>query len=478
MLSYDRRDEYSRRAYLPLLCRLVYSGTKCPSLSKRLSEWGVSSLKIGQHGRLEMVARRLTSVWHIVMHRKLDGWVIANLFLILFIGVADHQIIAPLLPAIAASLGVSVSATGLLVVVYSLAAAGAWSDRSGRQVFLTVALLIFSLSSFATSYTEHLRWLLLCRTLTGMAAGVLSACSIAYAGDYFAYAVRGKALGYISMANAAAMVVAVPVAAYVADHLGWQKNFLGLSVAGLVVIGLNIVYMPKILPHPLEEEQPSAREPGSLSPGWIPSGSARRLLWRPDIIACMIIAFCVSGGIAGAVTYAGAWMHVQFELTTRTIGLVFLAGGLLALVGAALGGAASDRYAKKSVAIASSVLLALALMLLPFLPWSGLLVAIFGLANFAAAFRQGAITALMTELVPRHGRGAFIAMRNMASQIGIATTAFLGSILFERFGYGGVGVFCTALTLVVILLLTTQIQEPVGRSRPDPKRGTGLVGNQ
>jgi DHA1 family inner membrane transport protein len=417
------------------------------------------------------------------MHRELDGWVIANLFLILFIGVADHQIIAPLLPAIAAFLGVSVSATGLLVVVYSLAAAsaallaGSWSDRSGRHVFLTVALLVFSLSSLATSYTEHLGWLLLCRTLTGMAAGVLSACSIAYAGDYFAYEVRGKALGYISMANAAAMVVAVPVAAYVADRLSWQKNFLGLAFAGLVVSGLNVVYLPRILPDPLVEEYPSSGGPDHARPGGIPSGTARRLLSRPDIIACMVIAFCVSGGIAGAITYAGAWMHVQFRVTTRTIGLVFLAGGMLALVGAALGGAVSDRYAKKSVAIASSVLLALSLVLLPFLPWSGLLVAVFGLANFAAACRQGPVTALMTELVPRRGRGAFIAMRNVASQIGIATTALLGSILFERFGYSGVGVLCAALTLVVVLLLKTQIQEPVGRSGSDPKRGTGLIGS-
>ncbi|MBI3325931.1 MAG: MFS transporter [Nitrospinae bacterium] len=237
------------------------------------------------------------------MHQELDGWVIANLFLILFIGVADNQIIAPLLPTMAASLGVSVSATGLLVVVYSLAAAGAalvagsWSDRSGRNVFLTVALLVFSASSWATSYTEHLEWLLLCRTLTGMAAGVLSACSIAYAGDYFAYKIRGKALGYISMANSAAMVVAVPVAAYVADSLGWQKNFLGLAVAGLVISGLNFVSMPRILLHRLEEEDPSAREPDNARPTWMPSGTARRFLLRPDIIACMVIAFCVSGGI-------------------------------------------------------------------------------------------------------------------------------------------------------------------------------------
>jgi MFS transporter, DHA1 family, purine base/nucleoside efflux pump len=401
------------------------------------------------------------------MHRELDGWVIVNLFLILFIGVADNQIIAPLLPAIAAFLGVSVSATGLLVVVYSLAAAGAalvagsWSDRLGRNVFLTVALLVFSLSSLATFYTKDLAWLLLCRTLTGMAAGILSACSIAYAGDYFAYEIRGKAFGYMSMANSAAMVVTVPLAAYVADSLGWQKNFLGLAVAGLVVSGLNFLSMPRLHPHRVPEEHPFAGAPGNARPAWVSSGTARRLLSRADIIACMVIAFCVSGGIVGAVTYAGAWMNVQFRVPTRTIGLVFLAGGLLALVGAGLGGASSDQYGKKSVGIASSVLLALSLVLLPFLPWGGVLVGVFALANFAAAFRQGPVTALMTELVPMRGRGAFIAMRNVASQIGIATTALLGGILFERFGYGGVGLLCAALTLVVVLLLQTQIQEPL-----------------
>jgi len=411
------------------------------------------------------------------MHQELDGWVIANLFLILFVGVADHQIIAPLLPAIAAFLGVSVSAIGLLVVVYSLAAAGAalvvgvWSDRLGRNVFLTGALLVFSLSSWATAYAADLAWLLLCRILTGMAAGVLSACSIAYAGDYFAYRIRGRALGYISMANWAATVVAVPVAAYVADRLGWQKNFFGLAIAGLGVSGLNFICMSWLRPYrsAAEYPSPSARELDIAHPAWRPAGMARSFLSRSDLIGCLVIAFCVSGGIVGAITYAGAWMNVQFRVTTRVIGLVFLAGGLLALVGSALGGAASDRYGKKSVGIASSVLLALSLGLLPLLPWSGLLVGVFALANFAAACRQGPVTALMTELAPLRGRGAFIAMRNVASQIGIATTALLGGILFERFGYGGVGVLCTALTLVVVLLLSTQIQEPLGGSGFDPK---------
>ena len=53
----------------------------------------------------------------------MDSLVIANLFLLLFLGLADNQMIAALLPSLVKSLGISVSTAGLLVVVYSLAAA-------------------------------------------------------------------------------------------------------------------------------------------------------------------------------------------------------------------------------------------------------------------------------------------------------------------------------------------------------------------
>ena len=53
----------------------------------------------------------------------MDSLVIANLFLLLFLGLADNQMIAALLPSLVKSFGISVSTAGLLVVVYSLAAA-------------------------------------------------------------------------------------------------------------------------------------------------------------------------------------------------------------------------------------------------------------------------------------------------------------------------------------------------------------------
>jgi predicted MFS family arabinose efflux permease len=78
----------------------------------------------------------------------------------------------------------------------------------------------------------------------------------------------------------------------------------------------------------------------------------------------------------------------------------------------------------------------------------------------AAAFRQGPLTALITELVPSNQRGAFIALRNIFSQTGIGAAAVLGGLLFERHGYAAVTTLCAAMTAVVALLLITHIVEP------------------
>ena len=66
----------------------------------------------------------------------MDSLVIANLFLLLFLGLADNQMIAALLPALVQLIvpGISVSTAGLLVVVYTLRL------RRWRHFFLGHAL--------------------------------------------------------------------------------------------------------------------------------------------------------------------------------------------------------------------------------------------------------------------------------------------------------------------------------------------------
>ena len=385
----------------------------------------------------------------------MDSFVIADLFLLLFLGLADNQMIAALLPSLLGSLDVSVGMAGLLVAVYSLAAAlasfvsGTLSDHYGRRRFLFIGVLLFAFSSWVASRTATFNALLAARGLTGFAAGMLSTCSVTYAADWFEYRVRGRALGMISAAYFAAPILGVPLAAQIADRWGWRRSFLFFAILALVVGAFSLG-----LPKDKLSSEPSSDKLRAAGRAF------RSFLVRRDTAAALGIAFLVSGGLVGFLTYVGQWLNGQFGLTTRTIGWVFMLGGLAALGSAPAGGIVSDRFGKRSVSIASNAVLALAVASIPLFSWGFWLLAVFSVASIGAAFRQGPLTALITELVPSTQRGAFIALRNIFSQTGIGTAAVLGGFLYERHGYAAVTTLCAAMTAVVALLLFTHIVEP------------------
>ncbi len=385
----------------------------------------------------------------------MDLLVVASLFLLLFLGVADNQVIAALLPSLVRSFEISVGTAGLLVTFYAVAAAvaaflaGSLSDHYGRRRFLLGGVLVFAFASWLAFRSETFSQLLAARALTGLGAGTISTCAIAYAGDWFDYSIRGRAIGLVSSAYFAAPILGVPAAAQLADRFGWRTAFLGFALLA-VLASLATLTLPK----------PSTEHESSEYGFAVTARAFRGFLARRDTVAALVIAFLVSAGLVGFLTYIGEWLHAQFGVATRTIGWVFMLGGLVAIVGAPLGGWLSDHYGKRGVSIASNALMAAGLLLLPFVPWGGGLLVLFGFIALAAAFRQGPLTALMTELVPGRRRGAFIALRNISSQMGIGLVVLAGGLLYQRHGYFAVTALAAAMTALVALLLATHIAEP------------------
>jgi DHA1 family inner membrane transport protein len=387
-----------------------------------------------------------------------DYLVITNLFLLLFAGVADNQMIAALLPALGDSFHVAVPVAGLLVVVYSVAAAlasfisGALSDLYGRRWLLRAGMVLFALASWLASHTHSFPQLIAARALTGLGAGTISTCSIAFAGDWFPYAVRGRAIGLISSAYFAAPIVGVPLAGQIADRWGWQRVFFSFAVFGIAV-ALASVILPRDRVPVRNADSSSARMRTSLRT--FTSFFAKR-----DLAAALGIAFLVSAGLVGFITYIGQWLSDRFQVATGGITLVFMVGGLASLVGAPLGGILSDRWGKRVVSIGSNLLMGASVAAVPFLRWGFWMFAFFGVIGLSAAFRQGPLTALMTEMVPADQRGSFIAVRNIASQLGIGVIALVGGLMYQRLGYAAVTTLCAVMTLLVALLLATHIAEP------------------
>ena len=141
----------------------------------------------------------------------------------------------------------------------------------------------------------------------------------------------------------------MPIAAQIADRFGWRRAFL--FFAGLAVVTtLATLRLPRerLNPQPSTEKLRTAVE------------AFRSFLARRDTAAALVIAFLVSGGLVGFLTYIGEWLNSSFGLPTRTIGWVFMLGGMVAVGSAPLGGILSDRWGKRAISIASNILLAVA----------------------------------------------------------------------------------------------------------------------
>jgi len=362
------------------------------------------------------------------------------LFGVLFLGVSDTQLVAPLLPLIARDLHVTPGSAGMIVTTYSMAAAlfalliGPISDRIGRKRVLTFGLALFVIASSITFYIGSFTNLLIVRMLTGISAGTLSTCSLSYAADHYPYEHRGRAMGILSMAYFAAFVAGVPAGAVVAARFGWHVVFGGFAV----LAGLNFLLTLTLLP----------RDSGrNLSPYSL--HSLRQHFFKSDRLAGMVAAFLTSGGIVGFLTYIGAWLVTEHGVGIQRVGILFMASGIAAIAASPLAGWLSDHAGKRAVIVWANFALVVLFLVIARLDWGIALIFAIGGLSIAASARQAPLHALTTELVGSEIRGEYIAIRNAASQLGIATVAAASASAFDVGGFKAVSYLAALATLLV-----------------------------
>jgi predicted MFS family arabinose efflux permease len=382
--------------------------------------------------------------------------VMVILLLIFFLGTSDNQMISPLLPLIADEFHLESGAVGeKLGPAYALAAAlsslfiGSLSDRFGRHRFLLYASVLFGGSLLATFFIKDTASLAAVRLLAGLAAGTFSTCSVAYVGDYFPYERRATAMSIVQAGYFFAFVIGIPVATVIAQAQGWRASFVFFGGLSLLAFFLVLLFLPTdkhLMTHHASE---GAKRFDNL----------KLVFGNRERIASIFAAFCVSCGFVGFLFYLGSWLRKDFAAQPRTVGFIFIAVGVISLVGAFVAGPIADKFGKRFISILSTLVLALMLFIIPRFGFGILLFASFLTAALAFAFRQGPVQALATGLVPTHARGSLVAMRNTASQIGVAVSTWVSGRLFDEYGYGAVGVFCGLISIAAAVFIL-MMKEP------------------
>ena len=149
----------------------------------------------------------------------------------------------PILTAYVEYLGASGKMAGLIVGMYGLSQmllrvpVGVMSDRlHKRKLFIILGLLFSALAGAGILITHHLTWILLLRTVAGIAAATWVDFTILFA-SYYAKQETTRAMGTISVYNSLGQMSGILCGGWFADHYGWDSAFLigaGVGLAGML----------------------------------------------------------------------------------------------------------------------------------------------------------------------------------------------------------------------------------------------------
>ena len=359
---------------------------------------------------------------------------LAVLIAVNFVDMIGFMIVLPLLPFYALKLHASPETIGQLIASFSIAqllAAPLWgrmSDRYGRRPALLIGLsasaIAYVVFGLATSV-----WLLFLSRLVQGAGGGTTGVAQAYVADTVEQGDRARALGWLSAATSAGVMVGPAIGSFAA-HLGQAAP--GLVAASLCLI--NVFFAWKWLPE-------SHKEPVSMAaqsrkplwhPAWIalrhPTTTIGRLLW---IYGVGMLAFSSMTSVMAL--YLGA----EFSIDETTIGYIFLYVGVLSFVmRSVLLGPIVDRIGETWAMRIGTVLLILGLALYP-LPrtlWS--LALVIPLVPIGTALLFPATTSLMSRASDPRELGTTMGVAQTFAGLARVLAPILATITFQRLGHG------------------------------------------
>jgi multidrug resistance protein len=359
---------------------------------------------------------------------------LAVLIAVNFVDMIGFMIVLPLLPFYALKLQASPETIGRLIASFSIAqllAAPLWgrmSDRYGRRPALLIGLsasaIAYVVFGLATSV-----WLLFLSRLVQGAGGGTTGVAQAYVADTVEQGDRARALGWLSAATSAGVMIGPAIGSFAA-HLGQAAP--GLIAASLCLI--NVFFAWRWLPESHKEPVASAgqtRKP-VWHPAWVafrhPTTTIGRLLW---IYGVGMLAF------ASMTSVMALYLGAEFGIDEKTIGYIFLYVGVLSFVmRSLLLGPIVDRIGETWAMRIGTVLLiaGLALYPVPHTLWT--LAIVIPLVPIGTALLFPATTSLMSRASDRRDLGTTMGVAQTFAGMARVIAPILATVAFQRLGHG------------------------------------------
>lgn len=360
-----------------------------------------------------------------------------------FVYILDFIMVLPLGPDLARALDFPADRLGALTAAYTLAsilsglAMMRLLDRFARKTVVLGAFGLLALATLATVWASDLPTLMLARAVTGFVGAPAVASAMAMVIDMTPPAERGRALARVMLGFSLAAVAGVPLALELSRLGGWQAPFVGLAAVAAVVWLCAAALLPAGGAH-----LGSSRRTGM-----------RSLLARPAVRQACVVQALGQFSAFLLIPHFSAYYLLNLGFPRDRLGLLYVCGGLTALVAVQVLGRLADRAGpQRAVAIAS---VGMALGLMPFFVGSdaggALLVASFVLFMAGNAGRNVSVGAALSQVPAAHERAGFMALQGMVQDGAIAAAALASGWMLHQGADGAlVGMAAVAACAAVV----------------------------
>ena len=367
------------------------------------------------------------------------------LMAVCFVDMMGLMLVAPLMAFYAKRMNAADWLVGPLIASFAVAQLisspiwGKFSDRYGRRPAMIIGLSASAVAYAIFGFASTLWMLFASRVVQGLGGGTTGVAQ-AYVADTMAPAERAKALGWISAATSAGVLIG-PVIGSIARRFGTEVP--GLVAAGLML--LCMVFAWKWLPESrvVHTHTPSGQQ---LPPG----RSIKEALWQivehPSAPAHRVIWIYVVGMLALNVVIGVMALYFKdvYGVTEETIGYFFTIFGVVGvLMRFGLVGWFNQRFGEiRTMQMGTiSLFLGLALMPLPaaLLP-PGAAIVVFilflTLVPVGTALLFPASTSLVSQRVPRHELGLVMGAQQTLRGIASIVGPVGATLVFDKLGHG------------------------------------------
>ncbi|MGK5511534.1 MFS transporter [Brevibacillus formosus] len=389
-----------------------------------------------------------------------NTWKVYFLSLVSFLVGTSEYVISGILDKISDTMGISITAAGQLVTIFSFVYAiltpvmMAITAKMDRRRLLVSALGIFVFANILSFALRGFEFFIMARVIMAVGAGMVVVTALDIAAKISPEGKQASSIAIVIMGFTASLIIGVPLGRVAAAAFEWQSVFGFIAIAGLLAMFVLSRTIPQV----------KGDEP-------VPLSKQLALLKNPKVGLGLSITFFWLGGYSIAYTYISPYLLEAADISENLLSSALLAFGLASLIGSKFGGYSTDKWGVFSTLLGGMVLHVAALILLsitvsishePFM-----VIAILVLWSFAA-WSSGPTQQYNLVRIAPNNSGVMLGLNQSMMQLAMAAGAGIGGIAVDQVSLSSItwlGMFGVVIAIVAALILHVMLKEKV-RHKP------------